>query len=55
MTGQPPKQAVNLLIALFTEGELSIGNCTKPKRGDIAVLDLIKLSAIRGIQIMYSI
>jgi hypothetical protein len=28
----PDKHAVNLLLTLFTESELSIGNCTKPKR-----------------------
>ena len=44
----PEKLAVNLLLILFSEAELARGNCTKPQREDIQLLDQYKISAIRG-------
>lgn len=44
----PAKLAVNLLTALFTHEELSMGNCTKANREDIKLLDQAKIQAIRG-------
>lgn len=44
----PSKLAVHLLQALFTHEELSHGNCTKPMREDIVILDQKKIQAIRG-------
>ena len=40
--------AVNLLTSLFTPEELGSGNCTKPNRSDIVLLDQKKIQAIRG-------
>ena len=42
------KLAVNLLTTLFNFEELATGNCTKPSRRDIALLDQEKVQAIRG-------
>lgn len=44
----PGKLAVNLLQALFTHEEISTGNCTKPVRPDIIMLDPKKIQGIRG-------
>ena len=44
------KLAVNLLSVLFTQQELATGNCTKPSRDDIFLLDQEKIQAIRGMQ-----
>ena len=44
----PQKLALNLLEVLFTHEELSTGNCTKPMRADIKILDSTKLQGIRG-------
>ena len=42
------KLAVNLLLSLFSEQELATGNCTKPRKDGILLLDQVKISAIRG-------
>ena len=41
------KLALNLLTALFSLLELSIGNCTPAKRNDIKLLDQRKIQGIR--------
>lgn len=51
----PGKLAINLLVALFSYEELSTGNCTKPSREDICLLDQVKIQAIRGMQVQVSI
>lgn len=43
------KLAVNLLTTLFTQEDLATGNCTRPNRNDIKILDQYKIQAIRGI------
>lgn len=43
------KLAVNLLTVLFTQEQLATGNCTKPNRSDIELLDQHKVEAIRCI------
>lgn len=45
----PESLATQLLLALFTEQELSHGNCTKPHRSEINLLDQTKIKAIKGI------
>ena len=42
------KLAVNLLSVLFSHEELAVGNCTKPVREDIMLLDPEKIRGIRG-------
>ena len=42
------KLAINLLSVLFTQEEISTGNCTKPNREDIKVLNPLKIQGIRG-------
>ena len=44
----PAKLAVNLLTCLFTPEQLATGNCTKPNRQDIELLDQKMVQAIRG-------
>ena len=44
----PQKLAVNLLTTMFTHDQLATGNCTKPSRDDIVLLDQLKIQAIRG-------
>lgn len=39
---------VSLLTRLFSEKELSSGNCTKPRKERIVLLDQSKVLAIRG-------
>ena len=47
MHDTPEKLAIALLLLLFTETELSHGNCTKPVLGDIKQLDSERLWAIK--------
>lgn len=48
VSSTPARLAVNLLTALFSQEELATGNCTKPNRDDIKLLDQTKIQAIRG-------
>ena len=43
------KLPLNLLSAVFTHEELATGNCTKPTRTDIMLLDQKKIQGIRDI------
>ena len=47
LTDTPEKLALALLLILFTQEELSQGNCTKPMRADIQQLDSERLWAIK--------
>ncbi len=48
ISDSPQKLAINLLKVLFTHQEISHGNCTKPNRDDITILNPTKIQAIRG-------
>lgn len=47
-SASPEALAVQLLVALFSEEELSKGNCTKPRKSGVILLDQVRLKAIRG-------
>ena len=44
VSATPEKLAVNLLTVLFKHEELATGNCTRPKRDDICILDQTKIA-----------
>ena len=47
-SASPEALAVQLLLVLFTEDELAHGNCTKPRKSGIVLLDPCRLRAKRG-------
>ena len=47
-SASPEALARALLSAIFTPEEINTGNCTKPRRKDIKLLDQNKIQGIRG-------
>ena len=50
----PESLAIQLLLTLFSVQELRKGNCTKPRKEGIVMLDPTRITAIRGKMLFFT-